>query len=73
MITVFTHPGCEYSKMLINELEESGENFQNIDLLVDPECWNSVENVCKGNRMTPLTVYEDGSHQVGYNGVASKF
>ena len=62
-----------YSKMLIDDLVESGEDFQNIDLLIDPEFWNSVENVCKGNRMTPITIYEDGSHLVGYNGVASKF
>tara|TARA_B100000941_G_scaffold290298_1_gene271907 strand:+ start:8058 stop:8315 length:258 start_codon:yes stop_codon:yes gene_type:complete len=73
LITVFTHPECEYSKMLIDDLVQSGEIFQNIDLLVDPEFWNSVENVCKGNRMTPITIYEDGSHLVGYNGVASKF
>ena len=73
LITVFTHPECEYSKMLIDDLVESGEDFQNIDLLIDPEFWNSVENVCKGNRMTPITIYEDGSHLVGYNGVASKF
>ena len=37
MITVFTHPECEYSKMLINELDDIGEKFQNINLLVDPE------------------------------------
>jgi len=24
LITVFTHPECEYSKMLIDDLEESG-------------------------------------------------
>ncbi len=73
MITVFTHPECEYSKMLINELDDVGEEFQNINLLVDPEFWTSVEKVCEGNRMTPLTVYSDGSHEVGFNGVASKF
>ena len=32
MITVFTHPECEYSKMLINELDDIGEKFQNINL-----------------------------------------
>ena len=73
LITVFTHPECEYSKMLIDDLSSSGEDFQNIDLLIDPEFWNSVESVCKGKRMTPITIYEDGSHKVGYNGVASKF
>ena len=73
LITVFTHPECEYSKMLIDDLSGSGEDFQNIDLLIDPEFWNSVESVCKGKRMTPITIYEDGSHKVGYNGVASKF
>ena len=73
LITVFTHPECEYSKMLIDDLSNSGEDFQNIDLLIDPEFWNSVESVCKGNRMTPITIYEDGTHKVGYNGVASKF
>ena len=64
LITVFTHPECEYSKMLIDDLVELGEDFQNIDLLIDPEFWNSVENVCKGNRMTPITIYEDGSHTI---------
>lgn len=73
MITVFTHPECEYSEMLLNELDILGEKFQNINLLVDPEFWSSVENVCSGNRMTPITVYSDGTHEVGYNGVASKF
>ena len=73
MITVFTHPECEYSKMLINELDDIGEEFQNINLLVDPEFWTSVEIVCKGNRMTPLTIFSDGTHEVGFNGVASKF
>jgi len=73
LITVFTHPECEYSEMLLNELDILGEKFQNINLLVDPEFWSSVENVCSGNRMTPITVYSDGTHEVGYNGVASKF
>jgi len=59
--------------MLVNELDDVGEEFQNINLLVDPEFWISVEKVCEGNRMTPLTIYSDGSHEVGFNGVASKF
>ena len=64
----FYNPECEYSKMLIDDLVESGEDFQNIDLLIDPEFWNSVVLYT-----SPITIYEDGSHLVGYNGVASKF
>ena len=73
MKTVFSHPECESSEMLIDDLKLTGEKFQNINLLVDPEYWRDVENLCKGGRMTPVIIFSDGTFQVGYNGVASKF
>ena len=59
---------------VIFDIENKQIEISNLEeLTIDPEFWNSVENVCKGNRMTPITIYEDGSHLGGYNGVASKF
>ena len=73
MKTIFTHPECDYSEMLLDELKMAGEKYHNINLLVDPEYWDEVENICNGGRMTPLIINPDGTHIVGYQGVASEF
>ena len=66
---IFTHPDCEYSGLLRDDLIASGREFDEIDLSEQPEQWAALEQLSGGDRTTPLLVEIDGTVQVGYGGI----
>lgn len=66
---IFTHPDCEYSGLLKDDLVASGREFDEIDLSEQPDQWAALERLSGGDRTTPLLVEIDGSVQVGYGGI----
>ena len=66
---VFTHPDCEYSAMLRDELTGRGTDFDEVDLSQNPDRWDGVVQLSGGGRITPLMVAVDGSVEVGYHGI----
>ena len=66
---VFTHPDCEYSAMLRDELTGNGTEFDEVDLSEHPDRWDEVVKLSGGDRITPLMVTVDGAVEVGYHGI----
>ena len=66
---LYTHPDCEYSTILKDELIADGTQFDEIDLTVHPERWDEVVQLSGGDRITPVMVARDGSVEIGYHGV----
>ena len=58
---VFTHPNCEYSAMLREELTGKGTQFDEVDLSQNPDRWDEVVELSGGDRITPLMVAVDGT------------
>ena len=66
---LYTHPDCEYSVTLKEELSEAGTAFDEIDLSKSPEYWDEVVRLSGGDRITPVLVAVDGSVEIGYHGI----
>ena len=66
---VFTHPDCEYSEILRDELINNGTEFNEVDLSQNPERWKEVIKLSGGDRITPLMLDVDGTVEVGYHGI----
>ena len=67
-LTVYTHPECSYSDALKEELDQSGAQYDEIDLALHPEEWTTVEGLSGGERITPVMV-EGDFVSVGFHGV----
>lgn len=67
-LVVYTHPGCSYSDALKEELDQSGAQYEEIDLALNPEEWATVEGLSGGERITPVLV-EGDFVSVGFQGV----
>ena len=68
-IVLYTHPDCNYSDALKEELDELGITYEEIDLSLRPDMWATVEQLADGERITPVMVtgevVEIGFHGVG--------
>jgi len=58
-IVVYSHPDCNYSDALKDELNELGITFEEIDLSREPDKWAIVEELSGGERITPVMVTGD--------------
>ena len=67
-IVVYSHPDCNYSDALKEELEELGIAYEEIDLSIHPDKWAIVEELSGGERITPVMVTGDVV-EVGFHGV----
>ena len=67
-LVVYTHPECNYSNALKEELQTGGIEFEEIDLALNPEEWAKLEELTGGERITPVTV-EGDLVTVGFHGV----
>ena len=65
---VYTHPDCDYSNALKDELAGLGVEYEEIDLAVRPEEWAALEKLTDGERITPVSV-EGDLVTVGYKGI----
>ena len=66
---VYTHPECDYSSALKDELDTGGIEYDEIDLAEYPEKWITLEGLTGGERITPVVV-EGETVTVGFHGVA---
>ena len=66
---LFTHPECEYSTMLRDELTAAGTQFDEVDLSKNSDRWDEVVKLSGGDRITPVLVAVDGTVEVGYHGI----
>ena len=67
-IVLYTHPDCNYSDALKDELNELGITYEEIDLSLQPDEWAAVEKLAGGERITPVMVTGDVV-EVGFHGV----
>ena len=67
-LIVYTHPDCDYSSALKNELDADGVEYEEINLAIVDEAWAKVEELTDGERITPVMV-EGDFVSVGFHGV----
>ena len=67
-VVLYTHPDCSFSAALKEELDESGVQYEEIDLALHPEKWEELEKLTGGERITPVLV-EGEEVTVGFHGV----
>ena len=70
---VYTHPECGYCALLKEDLAAKGVPYVEVDVSREPSRWSEVEKATGGDRITPVTVYPDGTVDVGYNGIGCNF
>ena len=68
MITLYTHPDCNYSDALKDELDNRGETYKEINLALNPEEWSSLVELTSGERITPVLVNGD-TVEIGFHGI----
>ena len=68
MMKVYTHPDCDYSNALKDELAGLEVEYEEIDLAQRPEEWATLEKLTDGERITPVSV-EGDLVTVGYKGI----
>ncbi len=68
MMKVYTHPDCDYSNALKDELAGLGVEYEEIDLAKRPEEWEALEKLTDGERITPVSV-EGDVVTVGFRGI----
>ena len=67
-MVLYSHPDCTYSGALKEELDEAGVVYNEIDLSVRPEEWDTLEGLTGGERITPVLI-EGEAITIGYHGV----
>ena len=65
---LYTRPDCSYSDALRFDLDQSGTQYQEIDLSVTPDQIPVLEGLTGGERITPVLV-QNGDVLVGYHGL----
>ena len=68
MITLYTHPDCNYSDALKDELDNKGQTYEEINLALNPEEWDSLVKLTAGERITPVLVSGD-TVEIGLHGI----
>ena len=67
-VVLYTHPECEYSDALRDELDSAEMSYEEVDLALHPEAWADLERLTGGERITPVLL-EGESVSVGFHGV----
>jgi glutaredoxin len=67
-IVIYTHPDCEYSTTLKNELDKSKANYKEIDISAVPGASEELLKITNGQRITPVIV-EGKRVTIGYYGI----
>ncbi len=70
---VYSHPECGYCKLLTEDFDSKGIEYDEIDLSKQPDLWPEVERLTGGDRITPVTITAEGEVEVGYNGIGCNF
>ena len=68
MMKVYTHPDCDYSNALKDELAALEVEYEEIDLSQRPDEWAALEKLTDGERITPVSVV-GAIVTVGYKGI----
>ena len=67
-IIIYTHPDCEYSTTLKNELDKSKAKYKEIDISIVPGATEELLQITKGQRITPVIV-EGERVTIGHYGI----
>ena len=67
-VLLYSHPDCNFSDALKDELNQMGTVYEEINLALNPEAWDDLEKLTGGERITPVMV-EGGVVSVGFHGV----
>lgn len=65
---LYSHPECDFSNMLKEELDEEGVKYTEIDMSLHEDKWPEVEKLTGGDRTTPVLV-RNGEVEVGFHGI----
>ncbi|MDA1257907.1 MAG: glutaredoxin [Chloroflexi bacterium] len=65
---LYSHPECDFSNMLKEELDGEGVKYTEIDMSEHEDLWSEVEKLTGGDRTTPVLV-RNGEVEVGYHGI----
>lgn len=65
---LYSHPECDFSNMLKEELDEEGVEYTEIDMSLHEDKWPEVEKLTGGDRTTPVLV-RNGEVEVGFHGI----
>jgi glutaredoxin len=65
---LYSHPECDFSNMLREELDGEGTAYVEVNLADHPDRWAEVEKLTGGSRTTPVLV-RNGSVEVGFHGI----
>ena len=65
---LYSHPECDFSNMLKEELDEEGVNYTEIDMSLHEDKWAELEKLTGGDRTTPVLI-RNGEVEVGYHGI----
>ena len=67
-VTVYSTVGCGYTKMLKEELDRDGIEYEEVNLSLHPDRWPEVLPHTDGQRISPVMI--DGDEvTVGFNGI----
>jgi glutaredoxin len=67
-LILYTHPDCSYSTAAKSDFDDQGIRYTEKDITQDPKFAQELEELTKGERITPVIV-EDGRVIIGYMGV----
>ena len=65
---LYSHPECDFSNMLKEELDEEGVKYDEIDMSLHEDNWPELEKLTGGDRTTPVMI-RNGEVEVGYHGI----
>jgi len=65
---LYSHPECDFSNMLKEEMDEEGVIYTEIDMSLHEDKWPEVEELTGGDRTTPVLI-RNGEVEVGYHGI----
>mgnify|MGYP001363183935 CR=1 FL=1 len=68
ILIVYTHPECEYSSLLKEDLEKDQIEFKEIDVTLIDGAMDELMRITGGDRITPVTV-EGEFVTIGYGGL----
>ena len=68
ILIVYTHPECEYSSLLKEDLEKDQIEFKEIDVTLIDGAMDELMRITGGDRITPVTV-EGELVTIGYGGL----
>lgn len=69
---LYTHPDCDICVTVKMELAEKNISYEEIDLALNPDRWKEVEDLTRGDRITPVLL-QDGEVTIGYHGIGCSF